>query len=103
MYDNTYSINSPKPIDMTIEQFKIEHIVEHDCVSSNLVYPIDKGYYLDARLDDEWVANTLHRWFEKPNLRIGNKYVVEVGVNSGNTILIYNHDGRHYLIQKESL
>jgi len=88
---------------MTSQEIKIENRLEYDTVTSNLCYPIEKGYYCDARLDDEWVKEKLHMWFQKPNLRIGNKYVVEVGVNSGNTILIYNHDGKHYLIQKESL
>jgi len=88
---------------MTSKEFKIEHIVEYDCVTSNLSYPIDKGYYCDAKLDNEWVEEKLHMWFQKPNLRIGNKYVVEVYVNSGHKMLIYNHDGRHYMIQKESL
>jgi len=87
---------------MTLEQFKIEHFVDDYCVSSNLVYPIEKGYYIDAQLDDEWVGNKLECFFQRPNVRIGNKYVVEVYGNSGNKILIYNHDGKHYLIQRES-
>jgi hypothetical protein len=83
------------------KEFKIEHNIEHDCVYSNLVYPLGFGYYLDAQLDNEWVEDKLTMWFQKRNLRIANKYVVEVGLNSGNTMLIYNHDGKHYLIQKE--
>lgn len=83
------------------QDFKIENRLEDNTVTSNLVYPIDKGYYLDAQLDDNWVEDKLRMWFQKRNLRIGNKYVVEVGVNSGRFILIYNHDGKHYLIQKE--
>jgi len=81
----------------------IKHNIEYDYVYSNLVYPLSFGYYLDAQLDNEWVEDKLTMWFQKRNLRIANKYVVEVGVNSGNTILIYNHDGKHYLIQRESL
>lgn len=85
------------------QEFKIETRVEYDTVTSNLCYPIEKGYYCDAQLDNEWVEDKLRMWFQKRNLRIGNKYVVEVGANSGNRLLIYNHDGKHYLIQKESL
>jgi len=83
------------------KEFKIEHNIEHDCVYSNLVYPLSLRYCIDAQLDNEWVEDKLTMWFQKRNLRIANKYVVEVGLNSGNTMLIYNHDGKHYLIQKE--
>lgn len=79
---------------------EIKNRLEYDTVTSNLVYPIEKGYYCDALLDAEWVEDALMLHFHKRDLRIGNKYVVEIGVNSGRKILIYNHDGRYYLIQK---
>jgi len=84
------------------KELKIENRVEHDVVTSNLVYPIEKGYYCNAQLDDKWVKEKLWMWFQKRNLSIGNKYAVEVGANSGHKMLIYNHDGKHFLIQKDA-
>jgi len=77
---------------------------QHDMfnVFSNLIYPMGYGYYYDVRVDDKWVEERLHSMFGKRNLKIANKYVVEITVNSGNKVLVVNHDGKHYLIQKEA-
>jgi hypothetical protein len=83
---------------MTTTEFKIEMRVEYDTVYSNLVYPLDHGYYYVAELDDDWVRYRLQSWFGAN--RIANKYAVEIIGNSGHPLLICNHDGKNYLIQK---
>jgi len=84
---------------MTTKEFKIDNVLRCDTVYSNLVYPLDYGYYYDVMLDQEWVEDLLYRWFGV-ECRIANKYAIEVVGNSGNPIIIVNHDGKHYLIQK---
>jgi hypothetical protein len=84
---------------MTTEQIKIENRVEYDTVYSNLVYPLDKGYYYVAELDADWVKWKLKSWFSASS--IANKYAVEIIGNAGHPLLICNHDGKHYLVQKE--
>jgi hypothetical protein len=74
--------------------------VVYNTVDSNLVYPIEKGYYLIAKLDDKWVKDTLRRMFGRVVTEIHNKYVITVPVNNGQDILIYNHDGSYFLINK---
>ena len=83
---------------MTTEQIKIENRVEYDTVYSNLVYPLDKGYYYNAELDAEWVEDRLQALFGASS--IANKYAIEITGNSGHPMLIVNHDGKYYLIQK---
>jgi hypothetical protein len=84
---------------MTTTEFKIENRVEYDIVYSNLVYPLDYGYYYVALLDDDYVEDRIYSWFGVK--RIANKYAVEIIANSGHPLLICNHDGKHYLVQKE--
>jgi hypothetical protein len=86
---------------MTKTEFKIENVLEYDVIYSNLVYPLDKGYYYDALLDRDWVDDLLYRWFGV-RCRIANKYAIELVGNSNNPIIIVNHDGKHYLINKQS-
>jgi hypothetical protein len=69
-------------------------------VSSDLVYPIDSGYYYVARLDNDWVKSKLRMKFNNKIDSIDNKYVVQLETNTGKTILVYNHDGKHWLIDK---
>jgi hypothetical protein len=83
---------------MTTTEFKIENRVEYETVYSNLVYPLDHGYYYVAPLDDDWVEDRLRSWFGAK--RIANKYAIEIIGNSGHPLLICNHDGKHYLVQK---
>lgn len=68
-------------------------------VTSNLVYPLDQGWFFIAQLDKEWVKSKLRKTFGKEIEEIGNKYVVEVSGNLS-PIMITNHDGKYWLIQK---
>lgn len=86
---------------MTTKEFKIESVLEYDVVYSNLVYPLDKGYYYDVMLDKECVENKLYSYFGV-RCRIANKYAIELIGNSGNPIIIVNHDNKYYLINKEN-
>ena len=71
-----------------------------DILLSDLVYPIEHGYYYDVEVSKEWIEEKLQLTFYKRGLRIANKYAIELKVNSGRTVLVVNHDGKHYLIQK---
>jgi hypothetical protein len=77
---------------------EIQYYKSYDSISSSLVYPLDKGYYYDFQIDNEWVE--WHLMSQHGVSRIDNKYVVELRTNSGNTILVVNHDGKHYVINK---
>jgi len=79
-------------------EIKIQNRIENNVVYSNLVYPLDYGYYYVAPLDNKWVEDRIHSWFGVD--RIANKYAVEIIGNSGHPLLICNHDGDHYLVQK---
>lgn len=83
---------------MTTIPFKIQHRVVHNTLESNLVYPRDNGYYYIAQLDEKWVRQMLKSQFRCTD--INNKYAVELEVNTGRHILVANHDGKYYLIEK---
>jgi hypothetical protein len=78
----------------------LKHYIDHTSVRSDLVYPCDKGYYYVARLDDSWVKSKLQTTFNRNIISIDNKYVVQLKTNTGKDILVYNHDGKHWLIEK---
>ena len=68
-------------------------------LESNLVYPLEKGYFYIAKLDKEWVENKVKTQFKV--IRIGNKYCVKILVNNGGSILVTNHDGTYWLTSKK--
>lgn len=78
---------------------KIEYYMDHDTITSSLVYPGDKGYYFDEQLDDAFVTSCLRRNYSMKY--IGNKYAVELTTPSGVKILVTNHDGKHFVISKK--
>lgn len=84
-------------------------------LESNLVYPLDKGYYYDIPVDKKEIKNIIYTQISKfmPDdynkkralnhrdmLDISNKYAVKITANSGNEYLIVNHDGNYYVINK---
>ena len=77
---------------------EIQYYKSYDSISSSLVYPLDSGYYYDMKLDNDWVEFQLRMQYNVR--RIDNKYAVELKTNSGNVVLVVNHDGNHYTIYK---
>ena len=75
----------------------ITNRIIHETIESDLVYPLDKGYYYIAKLDKDWVEDKLA---EIGVERIANKYAVNIEVNNGTTILVVNHDNEYYIISK---
>lgn len=76
----------------------IKYYIEHNQVFSSLVYPLDKGFYYDILIDKKYIESKLKSQYNVKS--IANKYVVEITCNSGNVILVVNHDGEYYAINK---
>lgn len=70
----------------------LRNYVEYDKLYSDLVYPLDKGYYYTAELAERWVKLKLKGHGVTD---IANKYTVDLG-----GLLVTNHDGIYYLTQK---
>ena len=66
--------------------------IEYDKLYSDLVYPLDKGYYYIAELAERWVKLKLKKHGVTD---IANKYAVDL-----DGLLVTNHDGIYYLTQK---
>lgn len=75
---------------------KLTHRVKYDTVESDLVYPIEKGYYYVCQVDRDWMKKKLRIAFGNNIVNINNKYVVEIGGN-----LYYNHDEIYWLISND--
>ena len=89
----------------------IEDVVnryEYDFVSSNLVYPIssneDRKYFYICKVDKDWVHQRIRRNSVvsplSKDICIANKYAIKIQTYAGNDILIYNHDGHYWMIDK---
>jgi CRISPR/Cas system-associated endonuclease/helicase Cas3 len=74
--------------------------IQGSYVASDLVYPLDKGYYYIAKLDEQWLKEKLHHQFNNSVHDIHNKTVVSLEVNNGGHILVVNHDGEYWIIAK---
>ena len=68
-----------------------------DLAESNLVYPIGKGYHQVAQLDKSWVLKYLRLELGRGVKDIHNKYAVCIK----NDMLVYNCDGKYWLIKKK--
>jgi len=80
---------------------QIKNRIEFNKIVSNLVYPMSCGYHLICQLDHDWVTHQLR--IINPNvMEIGNKYacVIPTYNRRRNDLLIYNHDGKYFLINK---
>lgn len=84
------------------KDFQVENRLEHNYVFSNLVYPIEYGYYYDVQVDEKWLKDRLWSEFGKRDLDIANKYAIILKTNSGNNVIIVNHDGKYYTLNKEN-
>ncbi len=73
----------------------INNRVRHDDVESDLVYPIDQGYYCICKVEKHWIISQLRMKFGRNIRSINNKYAVEIKDR-----LYYNHDGEYWLIYK---
>lgn len=72
---------------------------DHRAVSSDLVYPLDKGYSYELPLDKEWVEKRLFIQYGVKELL--NKYAVEIRVPATDSmILVVNHDGEYWKLIK---
>lgn len=72
--------------------------IDFQKVSSDLVYPMEHGYYYDAQLDPKWVKMRVQMVYNAEDIQ--NKYAVELPTNSGHKILVVNHDHQYYIINK---
>jgi hypothetical protein len=79
----------------------LKHYIDHASVSSDLVYPLDQNYCYIAKLDNDWVTSRIRFTFGRDIVRIDNKYVIQIKNAFDLDILIYNHDGNHWLIAKK--
>lgn len=82
---------------------KLKHYIGLTSVCSDLVYPCDMNgkYYYVVQLDNNWVKAKIRSTFGRNITSIDNKYAVQVKTNLGTDILIYNHDNKHWLIDKK--
>lgn len=69
-------------------------------ITSNLVYPLEKGFYYVVQIDKNWIEERLFMLTGVKNTDISNKYAVVLIANTGNDIIVYNHDGTYWLIDK---
>lgn len=72
---------------------KINNIVRHNTVESDLVYPLDKGYYYICQVDPTWMKKQLRMVFGRSVEDINNKYAISLRGQ-----LYCNHDGIYWLI-----
>lgn len=84
-------------INFPVVNTEIINTIKNGVLESNLVYPLDKGYYLDLKLDTEWIKTKLKQLGAD---RIANKYAVLLSVNSGKNVIVTNYDGEYYSISK---
>ena len=76
---------------------KVVNRLNDNLAESNLVYPIDKGYHQVAQLDKSWLLKQLRYIHLSQRVTdIHNKYVVRIK----NDMLVYNCDGKYWLIKK---
>ena len=80
---------------------KLQHYLGLGSVNSDLVYPLDKNYCFIAKLDNYWIKSKVRSKFGRDIISIDNKYVVQVKNAFDMDMLIYNHDGNHWLIAKK--
>jgi hypothetical protein len=71
-------------------------------IESDLVYPLDKGYYYIAKLDPKWVISELQMRIDRSINTIHNKYCIELPVANRDNILVTNHDGTYWLTAKRA-
>jgi len=66
-------------------------------LESNLVYPLEKGYYYIVKLDEKWVLEEIKKEYNA--IDISNKYCVCL-LSKGVELLVTNHDGTFWLTMK---
>lgn len=74
--------------------------INYDSVESNLVYPLDKGFYYIAQVDEKWVRRELKMTFGKQITDIHNKYAIILKSKTGKPLLITNHDGKYWITER---
>jgi len=73
----------------------VNNRIRYNDVESDLVYPLDKGYYFICQVDPVWMKKQLRMVFGNKIEDINNKYAVEIKGQ-----IYTNHDGNYWLIHK---